>query len=984
MRSIFRFFAAVLVFAVCLPLYAGLYSKPHKMYVLKVANFSIIFPEQSSYTARLIGEHCEAFFAEAAEKTGLEESFKIPVVITPDSSEISASYSQQPYNRIVVCDALSDKSAAYREDLLLDLFRQAVIEAAAYTVRSKNWRMVHTLTGVDLFQPIYLLNVTSAFVDGAACAWDDSETAAVSDTIAMEYLVQAKAAKKFPTWQQVSGVSDSYLYSAVEKAVCSAFSAYVMQRWGVDAFAEYWRECGRVHFFALMPGIFRKVYGVPLSRAWQDFENAIEIPPEMYCDTVVKSTAEKIINRTDFHFASPVKSAKGVIWYDEVRQEVSILYDRTKKRKTLFSASGVTRLCISTDRKYLAVSAHRTKSEEKLSEPYTRVFDIEKKRFLKGVYPISDACIVTLPYHKYAVAGVSSVGQNSELRMYLVNDSNTDDVLLTRRFATGSVAHQFASAGKNTLLCLVNEDGVRKLLSIELPSGIEHCYEMPFPLLSLQGADGVLTFSYLSADGGFTKMGYLNISLDGTVSRCSLVEDGADGNIAEPFLSGSDFVYAVHRAAYDELFRLKRAYVPYRSVQITSAEQVKAFSESDSPVIEKRVIQSDEDGGKIKTGLFMDEWKISRYNPLKFMARKLIYFFFPITALDLEDDYKMTVGAGFSYFTNEDALENSQLILSYSAAAVDPEDDYLGVTGDNIFTAIYNNSILPVKISLGGNWAMKENGQYTLTTLGGVSYRLPVGFEYQNLTFSVQDMWTASTFHKDRYTKKEEQKEGWINPSEAFTDNAIRTGVSYSTYRQSGLTAFEQLGFEIKQYFLYDVDFSQDKQENDKTIIDVFDSDRYERSSLSFSYGVKVPRLLPFETHHFVWTLPTYASVSLYGESGTALSWFAETLLAGYEVQQGIAGANVYVHRLGITGGYHGDFQYDTLVVPGPDFAAIKEFATVFAESELNHYVYLTGSAVLSPIAGFLTEVQISADCQLRYYLRDNHFDTAFKLKTNL
>ena len=986
MCVIHRMFRRVIAFIFCfvfiLPLYAGLYSKPHKMYVLKEANFSIIFPEQSSVTARLIADNCEEFFKQAQEKTSLKESFTIPVIITPDTAELSVKYFQQPYNRIIVRDALAGKSEIYSKDMLLDLFYKAVLEAAAYTVRSKNWETLHTLTGVDLFQPIYLVNVSSAFVDGAVGAWDETDIANITDDIAYEYLIQAKMAKRFPTWKQVSGVSDSYLYSKIERITCSAFSAYIMQRWGVDKFLEYWNECGRLHFFALMSGIFHKVYGVSLASAWKDFVEAIEIPDDMTLRSPMKDFAEVVFKRKDFHIASPVKASNGIIWYDEMRNEVSILKKKKKKRKKLFSASEVTRLSISTDKRYLAVSAYRARSEDSLTEPYTRVYDLQEKKFLQGAYPITEACLVLLPYHKYAVAGRCGEGQNTQMRLYLVNDTNHDDILMTRNFAPSAVPHQFCSTGKNQLLCLVNEGEKKKLLSISLPEGEEKSYELPFDVISMQGVDSRLCFSYLDDDGGFFKMGYLSVSLDGSVTRGYVVDSTFDASIIDPFILGSEFVFAAHRAGYDELYRVKRSNLAMTEIALLQGDDVRKFSKYDLPTIEKRVFY-DTDGDKIAAKTFLDDYEITRYNPLKFMARKLIYAFLPITSLDIETGYKMTVGAGFSYFTNEDALENSTLILSYSGYAVDPENDYLGVTADNIFTAIYNNSILPVKISLGGNWAMKENGQYTLTALGTLSYRLPIGYDYQNLIFSVDDLWTGSTFHKDRYTNEELSKVGWTHPRDTFKDNAIRTGVSYSTYRQSGLTAFEQLGFEIKQYFLYDVDFAQEKQEGDKTIIDIFDSDNYERSYLSFAYGFKLPRLIPVPTKNFVWSLPTEAHLSLYGESGTALSWYAESLLLGWETQTGIYGSPLYLHRIGLFAGYHGDFLYDTFIVPGPDFSAIKEFITVFAEAELNHYVYLKSSAVLSPIAGVMTKAQITADCELRYYFRGSNYKAYFSLKTN-
>ena len=922
----------------------------------------------------------------ATEKTGLAESFVIPVVITPDTSELSATYSQQPYNRIVVCDALSGKDGAYSEERILDLFERAVMEAALYTVRSKNWRTVHALTGVDLFQPVYLVNVTSAFVSGAAIALSETKASSLTDKIELEYLIQAKIAGKFPSWKQVCGTSDHYVFGAVENAVTGAFSAYLIQRWGIDKFREYWGECGKIHFFALFPCIFRKVYGESLAKIWRDFEDSIEIPSEMTAISVMKNASEQILRAKDLHFQSPVKTSDGIIWFDGVRREVAVLYDSGKKagkRKKLFSAENVTRLSISADRKYLAVCAYREKPESALNVPYTRIYDIKKRTFLKGSYPLTEACIVCLPYKKYALAGVAGTSQESEMRLYLVNDMNITDILLTRQFASGSVPHQFCSSAKNSLSCIVSEDGEQKLLSISLPEGEEKTWRLPFTVISMQGSDGILAFSYLSEESAFLQTGYFNTTADGTISRACVIKSSRDGGTNDPFIFGSDIFYSVHRESYDELYRLKRAVAPTEPFSLEETSPVRLFERAELPVIQKRA--TEDENGKIRAKLFMDDTEISRYNPLKYMKRKLVYIGLPITSLDVDDGYKITAGAGFSYFTNEDALENSQVILSYSAYSVDPEDDYTSITGDNIFTAIINNSMLPIKVSLGASWATARDGQYTLTALGGLSYRHPVGYSYQKLVFSLQDKWTASTMHRDRYTKETTELEGWTNLSDTFKDNAVITGISYESYRQSGLSAFEELGLETKISFTYDMDFAQEKQGDDKTIIDVTDSEYYVRTSLSFDYGLKIPRLLPIRDFpRVVLCLPTAAYVSLYGESGTALSWYAETLVIGWETQAGFPGADFYLHRFGLKIGYHGDFEYDTFVVPGPDFAAMREFAEVFTQSELDHYVYAAVPAVFSPIAGVTSKLQLSSDFQLRYYFRKHSWETSLSFKTNL
>ena len=76
----------------------------------------------------------------------------------------------------------------------------------------------------------------------------------------LELLIFAKQNNKFPSWVDVSGAKDFYTQEDLELCATSAFSAYIMQRWGWNKFLEYWNECGKIHFFKLMPQIFEKVY----------------------------------------------------------------------------------------------------------------------------------------------------------------------------------------------------------------------------------------------------------------------------------------------------------------------------------------------------------------------------------------------------------------------------------------------------------------------------------------------------------------------------------------------------------------------------------------------------------------------------------------------------------------------------------------------------------------------------------------------------
>ena len=97
-------------------------------------------------------------------------------------------------------------------------------------------------------------------------------------------------------------------------------------------------------------------------------------------------------------------------------------------------------------------------------------------------------------------------------------------------------------------------------------------------------------------------------------------------------------------------------------------------------------------------------------------------------------------------------------------------------------------------------------------------------------------------------------------------------------------------------------------------------------------------------------------------------------LVVGWESQFGIPILNLYVHRMGLKAGYNFELNYDTVALPEPDLRNISDYAEVLKAATWNDFVYLCSDAVLSPVVGFMTSIQITAGMQYRYYVRKNTF----------
>ena len=244
----------LLFFLICTtPLYAAIYSRPRRVFVIQTEYFEYIFPRGAEQTACYLAKNGDALFEKAAEQFSLQKTFRIPVAISLDSDVLSVSYTATPYNRITVFQAPGEAQNCTTDDALLSAFAKSITEAVASSVRSPFWQFASDLLGMDALQPAALLNIPAAFMDGIINAAVYSDGGGImKDSFSLELLSRAKKEGCFPTWNDASGAKDTYPVQ-ISQTACSAFAAYIQQRWGMELFAEFWKQCGSVQFFKLTP-----------------------------------------------------------------------------------------------------------------------------------------------------------------------------------------------------------------------------------------------------------------------------------------------------------------------------------------------------------------------------------------------------------------------------------------------------------------------------------------------------------------------------------------------------------------------------------------------------------------------------------------------------------------------------------------------------------------------------------------------------------
>lgn len=947
--------------------------------VLPTKYFDIIFPKECAYTAQLIAEHGDGFYEEACGKLKLTKTFRMPVVISPDSDVLSVSYTASPYNRIVIYDALPDSGTAYYGNTLLGEFNREVVRAVSLSLRTPFWQFMSSFLSIDALQPAYLLNMPLSFVEGAcATAGSDDERTLLDDRALLRLLSQAKLENKFPSWMQAAGARDIYPGEKLAQAAGSAFAAYLQQRYGMQQYVNYWHAAGEIHLFSLTAGIFKTVYNEDLRKVWNDFKDTVPLPADMEKMNAVDSRTAPVFPRDYDSLAEYIVTGPyGTIWYDDARHEVDILSPEGK-RSRLFIATDIMRLSLSEDGQYLAVTYTAQGTKEQFPKYRVRVYNVPGRTFLRPEYQLRDGCIVKCSDGTIAVAGVYAYMQRAELRVYKINAGTELSLVYKRAFPQRVVPYMTVSSSAGSVSCLLINGDTRMLFTADTAGGNERSWMLPYMITNMQYASGRLVFAYLPEEpGAFSRPGYIQLDGQGNPSSVLLLDADVSGGVHDPSLRGNSLIYSAHKSSHFELRSVSTDELPFVSVEIVKNENaVPAFVPESVPVIEKK--ETDDSGGAAKEK-FLGEYELKGYNPLPYMFRGVWIPMLPLYKFSVDDsEYELAPGIGVTYLTQSDPTDSTEGVLSFSTAFADPATDYQTFNDDYTFSAFVKNSSLPVDIALGGTWQFTEDGDYTLQTLCAAQWLIPLGMSYQNLTFTAKQLLTLSTSYTDTDTGTTEKKSGWTPLRDSYQENCFSLAGSYSNYHQTGISAYEQLGFETGLTLVLDYD-------SQKTTVNEDGSTDPSKIGFVIDLGFKLPHVLPFPyLNNLVLGMPLTVHSQWYGESGTSCDTYAEVLIVGWESQFGIPVLNLYMTRAGLKAGYDMQLTYDTLALPDPDIRSIGDYIEVLKKASWNDYVYLTTDAVLSPVAGFMTSLQVTAGVQYRYYIRRNAFRIAAVIKAKM
>lgn len=998
------------------------------MKVVATQYVDIIFCDESLHTAQLVIENVDNLFEQAFLELGSKQKIRFPIVISPDSDNLVISYSPIPYNRIIIFDAVPTAEMACYENTILSLLYHEITKAVNYSVTFKFAQVIKNVFRVDSLQPIPLINIPFSIVEGWSFIEESKDgNGRMNDFFFLEQLSVAKFENKFPDWMQVSVKKELKRENDLSYAAGAAFIAFIQQRWGMEKFLEFWNESGNINFFRLMAGNFKKVYGVSFSSAWKDFVEVIPLPSDIeQIIELEKYTSKLIKNDTEGAAKNIINTPYGLVWYDDIRHEVDILdlNSKVKTRKLLFLASDITRLSLSPDGRFLAVSFTELGSREQFKNDVTWIFDLEERRFLSESYRLRESSIIQLQDNTYAIAGVDTSKKYPIIKVYTIPEiydvldiesaDESSKIVYSKSLNYNSIPTSITFVKNGIFQCLVNNQNRWFLLRVDINSKEEKTFTLldgnniPLSIRNLNLLNReTKSYSFMYMEKGnvsFVKMGILTLDEDYYPKELLLQSNNLSGGVNYPTVKDDVLFYSANRYNFNELVCVDINLLDFNKGNVQEDFFDLDLKQSDLPF----------------------NYKTKMYLAFPYWFNGLIVPMLPVWNLSLTEGTKMWPGLGLTYITSIDPLQNTDFVVSAGFGfaklnfelLTDPTVKKLetfidGMTdfSDNWSAAGFiKNTSTPVDISLGTILLYNHKiGTYKWDSIATTKWDIPLGMSFRKLSMDIQSRFSFSTDYYD--VNKIEEKpslSNWPTLNQAYKSFLLQSNAVYSNIHQHGVSAFEKRGISISTSIIgfWDIDktlsvinenikkrellstnsqnqnTNQDVSSNGSVLSDFFGS--VETFTFGFSIDIEVPRLTPLKFYKgLVLSVPARFELNFFDKVGSVMEYGVEILPLGIEINRGIPFLNLFFSRVGIFVGYFGNFVYDTNSTNLPNVIYLSTYKDVFANSTYLDYVSLSLSLDFIPVIGKLSENSINVLFDFQFYLQQPSFKFQFKFNFN-
>jgi hypothetical protein len=704
-KTIFVFlFLCSLIFV-----YSGQLSSVSDVQVIRTTYFDFIFPKKSEQSAVILSKEADKMYEEIATLLHTDIKLHIPVVITPDNDELNAYYTPIPYNRIVVYDTIPTiNSLAVFSESLCSVFYHELVHAISINIRSPFWGLASDIIG-DVVTPSMMINLPTSFIEGVTVSFESLYgEGRLNDVYSLHMLKQAKIENKFPSWSDIAGSRDISPAGALPYLFGGAFSAYLQQKFGMEKYAEFWQESGKLHIFTFSPGIFKKVYNTSIDSEWKLFQDTIDISSSIINPTAFSSKVKK-------GWYGGLCSAQGMIGtIDNQTGLVTILKDDEKIYQ--FVSDLTEKISFSMDGRYIVLSGTTSISGKKRNT--IKIYDLIHKQYIKTpIIGLRDGAIVTLSDNSKVLIGVETVSQKSAI-VSIPFEEIEKGKISTRTylsfFDVNIIPFSLEDAGNNSFVYFLKDKQEWSIIVNDFLHNSEKKYYLKddaFVPQSLSVADSKLYISCVFEETMIPTLGIFDLKTE----KMYVSDEIYSGGVYSPVLLDSRIVFVSHF---------------FEERQLSSTE----FSLIREKEITLNIPRVDEEGTVTP---FIH--KKEKYNPLMYLSKGIIALFGPLSLnLDSFRLFNEPVLAGISYVT----MDPAEICLFVAGLGIDVITPKV-----NISTGIsYSFRNTTTSLDLFSSWNEEGLDKSAIQLQNSLAF--PLNSQYSNFILSNNFVWLYEDIHE--------------------------------------------------------------------------------------------------------------------------------------------------------------------------------------------------------------------------------------------
>ncbi len=931
MKRFFLIFSFVFIFTASLFSYSGvLAGTKGALKVYKTEYFDIIFPAECEEAARKIEAVCDSYYLEICELFETEPYQRFPVTITKQLEQINAYFALVPYNRIVLFDTATSEGINNNQKTLETIFYHELTHAVTMNIKAGFFKAMSFFS--DAFTPSQL-TLTTFWLEGATVSTEGLERhdsvrgGRMNDPYSTQIVYQAKIDGVKPSWRDVTGARDTYPGGTDAYIWGGSFAKYLQETYGFSKYAKFWYTAGRSLSLSFCAGVFKKTYGRNLTDVWNEFYAQLD-PPEVkplsqkdYLFRKQKKTLYSNLEVSKDQNTLVFMDTKSASLKKSVWDEKSQKYTKPEK---IMAVSGVSKLSLSSDGRYVLISRLVSKSNTKAE---LTLFDIKKGRKINiANESLRDGVILDADEKCVKLAAVK-VAENPYSICFYTVELKSSDVKFDKKLVLKTDEIPFSLTSREGNLSYISKKGLRWSIAEydESSQSVNNIFvpddDYPLNMRSLRylgQKDGQNSYSFGYARIGksgkmFSRAGFLN----GNVF--ALGSEDYDGSIQEPAVirgdGGQKLAFYGEHYEYDLLYELdindiQLEFVPGQTETLTCGGTGGPSVEAVPSLIKEEPAVEPENGSHTETKILPEA---EDYKPMHYAKNGVILPWGSIYIYDFDFDLDAAPSYGASFITSNPWGDKITTVsTAFDFATLQGGFSGQMQTGHDSFSFVEQATVVFDKKGF-----MQASGSVNTAAV-----------LYHGYVSSITAGLGALGLYGREYVDKDEERNGRTKDAKGYYAQA-KALLTYSNIHKVAPGYYQYAGFKLTPFVwgaLKDNDYRIQKDE---------------QYNAGATLGIRLPGFVPLSL-----SATLFPKMDYFAEGG------ATAVLFNKEIHKGIPALSLFAQRLSLMTSYSGQIKYKSS--DNFDIQKVDSIAGDLKKEDYKDTLAFTVELTLAPNTGFL------------------------------